>query len=89
MNSVLRRAVIGSVITIGVATAAGVMGQARAVRPAAQTAPVRAAAPAPPAPAAPAQSGFPEGDGKKIVEQGCGGCHDLDMVKTAKHDVKG
>jgi len=31
-------------------------------------------------------TGFPDGDGKKLVLDGCGGCHDLELVKTAKHN---
>jgi cytochrome c5 len=34
-------------------------------------------------------SGFPEGTSKKLVMDNCGGCHDLDTVKSAKHDEAG
>jgi cytochrome c5 len=64
MKSNLRKAVLLSVFTIGIAAAAGVL-------------------------AAAAQSGFPDGPGKAIVEGNCASCHDLDLVKTAKHDEKG
>jgi cytochrome c5 len=32
------------------------------------------------------QDNWPDGDGKKLVLDGCGGCHDLELVKAAKHD---
>src|SRR5436190_16726268 len=80
MQSVLRKAVILTVITGGIATAAGVMAQGQDGR--------LAAAPPASAPAALIQSGLPEGEMKKVVEGSCAGCHDLDLVKTAKHDEK-
>ena len=42
-----------------------------------------------PAPAIQDNSGFPDGDGKKLVMDNCGGCHDLDLVKNTKHDEAG
>jgi len=73
MSLVLKRAVLSTVV-IGVVTASGAMGLGRA-----------GAVPA----AAAIQgdnTGFPDGDSKKLVLDNCGGCHDLDQVKTAKHN---
>jgi len=73
MSLVLKRAVLSTVV-IGVVTASGAMGLGRA-----------GAVPA----AAAIQgdnTGFPDGDSKKLVLENCGGCHDLDQVKTAKHN---
>jgi cytochrome c5 len=64
MSSNLRKAVLISAVTVGIAAAAVVMA------------------------AAPQASGFPDGPGKAIVEGNCGSCHDLDLVKQAKHDEK-
>jgi len=73
MSLVLKRAVLSTVV-IGVVTASGAMGLGRS-----------SAVPA----AAAIQgdnTGFPDGDSKKLVLENCGGCHDLDQVKTAKHN---
>jgi len=67
MNWSLRKAVICSVLTVGLAAAAAAMGQGGG------------ATPAPPP--------FPDGDGKKVVMDNCGGCHGLDQVQGAKHDL--
>src|SRR5207344_1968132 len=75
MSVVLRKAVLSTVVAIGVATASGAMGLGRG-----------AAAPAPVAQAATDNTGFPDGDSKKLVLENCGGCHDLDQDKTAKHN---
>ena len=72
MSVVLRRAVLSTVIAIGVVTASGAMGLGRGA--------------AIPAAATQDNSGFPDGDSKKLVLDNCGGCHDLDQVKTAKHN---
>jgi len=75
MSAVLRRAVLSTVVAIGVVTASGAMGLGRGVA-------VPAAVPQ----AVTDNTGFPEGDSKKLVLDNCGGCHDLDQVKTAKHN---
>ena len=85
MKWVLRRAVIWSVLTIGVTAyvmGQGQRGEGRGIVAviAAPAAPVAQAAPA-----APAQGGFPDGDGKALVTANCGGCHGLDQVQGAKH----
>ena len=77
MSKFLKRAVPMTLVTVGLATAVGLMGMGRGV-----------AAPAP-EPQATDGTGFPEGTSKKLVLDGCGGCHDLDLVKTAKHDEAG
>ena len=72
MNVVLKRAVLSTVV-IGVVTASAAMGLGRAGA----------------VPASAIQgdnTGFPDGDMKKFVLDNCGGCHDLDQVKTAKHN---
>jgi len=74
MSLFSRKAVLVTLVAMGLATAAGVRGQGG---PGSQ-------APAPPA--ATDNSGFPDGDSKKFVMENCGGCHDLDLVKTAKHN---
>jgi cytochrome c5 len=70
MSVVLRRAVLSTVVAIGVVTASGAIGLGRGST----------------APASQDNSGFPDGDSKKLVLDNCGGCHDLDQVKTAKHN---
>jgi hypothetical protein len=70
MSVVLRRAVLSTVVAIGVVTASGAIGLGRGSA----------------APASQDNSGFPDGDSKKLVLDNCGGCHDLDQVKTAKHN---
>src|SRR4051812_10542497 len=75
MSVVLRRAVLSTVVAMGVVTASGAMGLGRG-----------AAVPAPAPQAATDNTGFPDGDSKKLVLDNCGGCHDLDQVKTAKHN---
>jgi cytochrome c5 len=75
MNSVLRRTAIWSIITLVVATTTFIMGQPGG----GGAAPAVAAAQDDPA--------FPAGDSRKLVMDSCSGCHDLDMVKTAKHDL--
>jgi cytochrome c5 len=86
MSGILGRAVLWSVLTIGIATAAGVMGQGRGGGGGGST---PAPAPAPAGQGTTDQTGFPDGDGKALVLANCGGCHDLDMVKNAKHDAAG
>jgi cytochrome c5 len=70
MSVVLRRAVPFTVLAVGLVAASGLMVQGRASA----------------APAIQDNSGFPDGDSKKFVLDNCGGCHDLDQVKTAKHN---
>jgi cytochrome c5 len=64
MSVVLKRAVLSTVVAIGIVTVSATM------------------------PAAPQgdNTGFPDGDSKKLVLDNCGGCHDLDQVKSAKHN---
>ena len=74
MSVVLRKTVLSTVVAIGIVTATGAMGLGRG-----------GAVPAA-APQATDNTGFPDGDSKKFVLDNCGGCHDLDQVKTAKHN---
>ena len=74
MNVVLRRAVLSTMV-VGVVTASAAMGLGRG-----------GALPAPAPQAATDNTGFPDGDSKKLVLDNCGGCHDLDQVKSAKHN---
>ena len=73
MNVVLRRAVLSTMV-VGVVTASAAMGLGRGGA----------------VPAAVSQAtdntGFPDGDSKKLILDNCGGCHDLDQVKSAKHN---
>ena len=71
MSVGLSRAVLSTVVAIGVVTASGAVGLGRG-----------SAVPQ----AATDNTGFPDGDSKKLVLENCGGCHDLDLVKTAKHN---
>jgi cytochrome c5 len=70
MSVVLRRAVLLTLLAVGLVAASGLMVQGRGSA----------------APASQDNSGFPDGDSKKLVLDNCGGCHDLDQVKTAKHN---
>jgi len=70
MSVVLRRAVPLTLLAAGLVAASGMMVQGRGGA----------------APASQDNSGFPDGDSKKLVLDNCGGCHDLDQVKTAKHN---
>lgn len=84
MNVVRGRAILWTVFTIGLVSAACTLGQARGGGRGA-AAPPAAAPAAPAAPAASAQGGFPDGPGKAEVTANCGGCHGLDQVAGAKH----
>ncbi len=70
MSVVLRRAILLALLAVGLVAASGLMVQGRGSA----------------APASQDNSGFPDGDSKKLVLDNCGGCHDLDQVKTAKHN---
>jgi len=78
MSVVLKRAALLALTAVGLITASGLMGQGRG-----------GAAPAPAPQAATDNSGFPDGDSKKFVMESCGGCHDLDTIKNAKHNEAG
>jgi cytochrome c5 len=70
MSVVLRRVVLLTLLAVGLVAASGLMVQGRGSA----------------APASQDNSGFLDGDSKKLVLDNCGGCHDLDQVKTAKHN---
>jgi cytochrome c5 len=73
MSVVLRKTVLSTAVAIGLVTASGAIGLGRGgVVPAASP--------------QGDNTGFPDGDMKKLVLDNCGGCHDLDQVKSAKHN---